>query len=162
MGIESELKELKTLLLDEKLKEKKFKFPFSAKVTPSSAKKNWVTVIKINDNGNMNIFKKQIQEQTIMEDGVPRFSSAQYMMYYKKNPVIILPSWSVRPYSPAEKYEKALKDGSNSAGYKILMNKMLNETTTQTKQISGAFKLILIAGLAAVVGYAIITGGGGA
>lgn len=160
MGLAEEMKEIKEILKDDKLKEKKFKFPFGSKVSGGRAKKNWVTILKINDNGNCTFVKKQIEEQTIMEDGIPRLASSQYVMYYKKNPLIILPSWSVKPYSRAGEYENSLKDGSNTAGYKILLNKMLNETTGAKKQISGMFKLLLGVGLAAIIGYAIITGGG--
>ena len=160
MGLTEEIKELKELLKDDKVKEKKFKFPFTAKVSPARAKKNWITVIKVNENGNCNIIKKQIDEQTIMEDKIPRLASSQYVLHYKKNPLIILPSWSVEPYSPAERYKDSLNDGSNTAGYQILLNKMLKETVSDKKPIPNMLKWGIGLIVLAVIGYAIFTGGG--
>jgi hypothetical protein len=145
---------------EKKKKEKKFRLPFGRKVSKSQAKKNYILIIKINENGNIDFIKKQIDEQTIMEDGVPRLAGSQYIMYYKKMPVIILPSWSVKPFSPIEQYEKSLDDGSNKKGYKILMNKMQKEQTFGNKQISGIIKWIFGLGILGIIAYAFLTGGG--
>lgn len=160
MGLQEELKEIKDLLKEEKKpKRKKFRIPFGKKVGKSQAKKNYVTVIKINENGNLDFKKLQIDEQTIMEEGIPRLAATDYVLRYKKNPVIILPSWSVKPYSPSEQYEKSLNDGSNTKGYSILMAKMLKEQVNPKKQIGGMIKWILGLGVAGIIGYALITGG---
>lgn len=160
MGLQEELKEIKDLLKEEKKpKRKKFRIPFGKKVGKSQAKKNYVTVIKINENGNLDFKKLQIDEQTIMEEGIPRLAATDYVLRYKKNPVIILPSWSVKPYSPSEQYEKSLNDGSNTKGYSILMAKMLKEQVNPKKQIGGMIKWILGLVVAGIIGYALITGG---
>lgn len=161
MGLAEDIKELKELVEKKDKKEKKFKFPFSSRVNYPKAKKNWITVMNINENGQVNFTRKKIDEQTIMEEGIPRLASSQYVMYYKKNPLIVLPSWSVEPFSPAERYQKSLRDGSNAAGYKILLNKMLNETTSTKKPMGNALKWIIGLGLAAIIGYAFISGGAG-
>lgn len=161
MGLEQELKEIKSLLkqAEEAKKTKKFKLPFGKKVGTAQAKKNWILTIKINENGHLNFLKHQIDEQTIMEEGVPRLATNQYVLFYKKTPVIILPSWSVEPYSPTQEFKKSLENGSNTAGYKILMAKMLKETVSPKKEMSGIIKWIIGLGLAALIGYALITGG---
>lgn len=161
MGINEELKDIKELLETKgKQKEKKFKFPFSSRVSPRRAKKNWITLLKINENGNVDFSRKQINYQTIMENGIPRLALSQYVLYFKKNPMIILPSWSTKPFARDEESKKSLADGSNTVGYRILMDKMLSETTGTKKQISGLFKIILVLGLVGIVAYAIISGGG--
>ena len=161
MGLNEELQEIKAILKqEEKEKPKKFRLPFSKKVGKSQSKKNYVTIMKINENGNIDFQKRQIKEQTFIEDGIPRLATPNYVLRWKKNPMVIIPSWSVKPYSPSEQHEKSLNDGSNTKGYKILMAKMQSEIIKPTKQISGIIKWILGLGLLAVIGYALMTGGG--
>ena len=163
MGIQEELKELKEIIQEKErpnVKEKKFRIPFSKKVGNAQSKKNYVTIMKIQDNGEVTFNKTQIDEQTIMDEGIPRLAGSDYILRYKKNPMIILPSWSTVPYSPMEKYRQSLQDGSNTVGYKILLNKMIKEQVSPKKQLSGMVKWILGLGLLGIIGYAIMTGGG--
>jgi hypothetical protein len=143
-----------------KKEEKKFKLPWGKKVGKGQAKKNYVTVIRIQENHQMDFKKLQIEDQTIMEDSIPRLATAGYVLYWKKNPFIILPSWSVEPFSTVKSTQESLEQGKNVNGYKILLAKMKMSAVTDKKQMSGALKWIIIAGLAAIVGYAFITGGG--
>jgi len=160
--LSEELKEIKELLkkTEESKTEKKWNFPFFSRVRGGKAKKNWITVMKINTNGHLNIKSKQIDDQTVMVDGVPRLAANQYVMYYKRNPVIILPEWSVEPFSPAEHYNKSLISGANTKGYKILLAKMMSEGIVGKKSVPNMVKWVLGLGLAAIVGYALIRGGG--
>ena len=162
MGIKNDIDELKELIKSQENKktEKKFKIPLSKRVGGGKAKKNYVTVMKIHENGNVDFKRLQIDEQTIKEDGIPRLASPDYVLRYKKNPLIILPSWSVKPYSPASQYQKSLNDGSNTTGYKILLAKMLKDQVGKKTEISGLVKWIIGLGLLGIIGYAMITGGG--
>lgn len=161
MGLNKELQDIKAMLAPEdKENKKKFRLPFGKKVGVSQKKKNYITIMKINENGNIDFQKRQIKEQTFIEDGIPRLGTPDYVLRWKKNPMIIIPSWSVKPYSPEEKHKQSLEDGSNTKGYKILMAKMASETIKPTKQMGGMVKWILGLGLLAIIGYALISGGG--
>jgi hypothetical protein len=162
MGIEEQLKEIKELInnTEQSKKEKKFKLPFGTKVGKSQAKKNWITIMKINENGHCTFLKKQIEEQTINEDGVPRLATNQYVMFYKNNPLIVLPSWSIEPFSPVQEFQKSIENGSNIKGYKIIMAKMIKDTVKPQSSMGGMWKWIIGIGLAAIIGYALISGGG--
>ena len=162
MGLNERLKTIEAKLDDNKpkKKEKKFKLPFGKKVGKGQAKKNYVTIMKINENGNIDFKKSQIQSQVIMEDGVPRLGTPDYVLRWKNNPMIILPSWSNEPFSPSNQFEKSLEDGSNIKGYKILLAAMHEESIGKKKQIGNLFKIFLGFGLAAIIGYAFLTGGG--
>jgi len=162
MGLSKEVKEIKAMLKPEETdkKNKKFRLPFGKKVGKSQKKKNYVTIVKINENGHVDFQKRQISEQTFVEDGIPRLGTPNYVLQWKNNPMIILPSWSIKPYSPSEQHEKSLKDGSNTKGYKILMAKMLSESINTKKQMGGMLKWIIGLGLVAIIGYAFLTGGG--
>lgn len=142
----------------EKQKTKDFKLPFSSRVTGGKAKKNFVTVMKINDNGEISFTKEQIADQTIVVDSIPRIASGEYMMRYKRNPLMILPSWSVQPFSPSENARASLNDGSNSNGYRLLMNRMQAEAIKLGKKIGGlgiGIGALIIIG---IIVYALVTG----
>ena len=144
---------------EKKLKKKKFNIPFWKRVNAGKKKQNYVTIMKINENGQIKFDVKRIENQTIMEDKIPRLATTQYVMYYKKNPIIILPSWSVEPFSPADNLKQSLDDGSNVKGFAILLEKMQSEQLGSKKQIGGMAKLVLGLALAAIIGYAFISGG---
>ncbi len=144
---------------EKKLKKKKFNIPFWKRVGTAKKKQNYVTVMKLNENGQVKFDVKRIENQTIMEDKIPRLATSQYVMYYRKNPIIILPSWSVKPFSPSENLEKSLEDGSNVKGFAILLEKMQKEQLGSKKPIGGMLKVGLGLALAAIIGYAFISGG---
>ena len=124
MGLNKEIQDIKAILRPkEKEKKKKFRLPFGKKVGKAQKKRNYVTVMKINENGNIDFQKRQIVEQTFMEDGIPRLGTPNYVLRWKKNPMVILPSWSVKPYSPSDEHEKSLNDGSNTKVIKFLWRK---------------------------------------
>lgn len=162
MGLNERLERIEMELSKEKEKipEKKFKLPFGKKVGKSQKKKNYVTILKINENGEIDFKKTQIQSQTFMEDGVPRLGTPDYVLRWKNNPMVILPSWSNKPYSPSEQFQRSLEDGSNIKGYKILLAAMQEEALGKKKQIGNLFKIIIGIALAAIIGYAFITGSG--
>jgi len=161
--IRDELEEIKELIKQKEekpKKKKKFRLPFSAKINSARAKNNWVTIMRINENGQVTFKRTQINEQTFVEEGIPRLASAGYVTYYKNNPMIILPSWSVEPFSPMEHYNKSLVNGSNAKGFRILLAAMKSQAIDQKKMMARTFKWIIGLGLAAIIGYAFITGGG--
>ena len=140
-------------------KKKKFKLPFGKKVSTGQKKKNFVTLMKINENGQVKFDKIQIKDQTIMEDKIPRLATSQCILYYKKNPIIILPSWSVEPFSPTTHFKNSLEDGTNTKGFAILLEKMQKEQLGTKKPLSGFIKWGLGLAVLALIGYALISGG---
>jgi len=141
-----------------KKKIKKFNIPIKARLGARRLKDNYAIVIKINENNQLDFIKEKIIEQTIMVDSIPRLASGKYVMNYKNKPVIIVPSWSVKPFSPSESYQESLKDGSNAAGYRLLMNRMQGEAIKLGKKIGGwgiGIGGIIIAG---IVAYSLISG----
>lgn len=160
--IKEELQEIKSLLKsEEEEKKKKFRLPFGKKTSPRQGRKGWVTIMRINENGFINFEKQRIQDQTIMVDGVPRLATPDYVLHWKKVPMIIQPNWSVKPFSPEEHHEKSMEDGSHTKGYKILMARMKSDTTSPKPQMGGMMKWIIGAILVGIIAYAFITGGGG-
>lgn len=165
MGLDEKIKktvvqEIEDIMKDKATK-KKFRYKFGKKVGKSQRKKNYVTTLVLYENGTCDFQKYQIEDQTILHDEIPRLATAGHVMYDRKgNPLLILPNWSVEPFSPLKHFKESLIDGSNKKGYKIIMNAMEREKTDTKKKIGGAAKLIIGLIVAAVIGYALISGGG--
>ena len=159
MGITDRLDKIEKKMLDEEIeaakKQKKFKLPFGTKVSPAKAKKNFITLMKINENRSVEFKKIMISEQSFIENGIPRLGTADYVLMHKKNPMIVLPAWSVKPFSPTEQYEKSMTDGSNTKGYKILLEKSLLNTSKPKKDL-GIIKWLFLAACAGIIIYAFI------
>jgi len=159
MGLKESLDEITNLLKEQQDKkvEKKFKYPFGKKVGKSQGKKNYVTVLVINENSRVNWKKYQIDEQTIKHDEILRLATTDHVLYDQKgNPLIILPSWSVEPFSPKQHFEESANKGANTKGYKVLMAKMQSEQVKPKKEMGSIVKWILGLLLAGVVIYAFI------
>ena len=107
--------------------------------------------------------KQQIVEQTTMIDDVPRLATPDYVLNWKVGfrnyPIIIQPSWSVEPFSPKVNFTNSLENGSNIAGYRLLMNRMKLSNVEKPKMAAGMLKWIIGIGLAGIIAYAFFTGG---
>lgn len=162
MGLIEDVEILKNAAINGAVKEKKFKYPFGKRVGKGQKKKNYVTVIILYENGSIDFKKYQITDQTIVHDLIPRLATTGHVMHDRKgNPVIILPNWSLEPFSPLEHYEKSMINGSNTKGFKILGAMMLSEKVQDKKGIATWVKWVI--GLIIVGGiiFALVSGGGG-
>lgn len=146
-------------LEEQKKKKKKFKLPFGKKTSPSQAKKGYVTLIKINENNQIEFDKIKITDQSVLVDKIPRLSTPGSILYYKKCPCIIIPSWSVEPFSSVKHFNKTLEDGTNKKGFAILLERMQKVAIGEKKPIGNIIKILIGVALAALVGYAIFSGG---
>lgn len=153
--VEDKLKEIDS----KKKKPKKFRLPFGKKVGIAKKKKNYITLVRMNENNGLNFEVVPINNQTILVDKIPRLAMSKYVFYYKKNPMIFLPNWSVEPFSPESNLEKSLKDGTNTKGFAILLERMQREQLGNKKQINGVFKIVIGLAIAGIIGYALVTGG---
>lgn len=150
------MKELK----DEKQtkKEKPFKLPFMSRVGKGAAKKNFATVMVISENRNVDFKKMQIIDQTIMLNGVPRLAAGEFVLNFKNKPLIVIPEWSVQPLSPSENFKNSLINGSNSAGYRLLMARMQTEAIKLGKKIGGWGISIGVLVIGGIIAWALIKG----
>lgn len=144
-------------------KPKEFKIPRAGKVGNLKAKNNWITIMKLNENGSVRFEKDQIQQQTVIVDGVPRIATGKHIFHYKRNPLMILPSCSVEPLKMEDIQpltsegltEMSLNNNTNVKGFKLLLERAkLGEI--KKKKSFGSIGLI-IGGLVAlgIIGYII-------
>lgn len=136
---------------DDKENVKAWKLPFKARVGGSKAKKNWIGVIQVNENKNLEMYKVKIDEGVIEKDKVPHLATSNYVLNWKNKPVLLVPSWSVEPYCPQKNYEEAVNKKTLSAGFKLLANH-LEKGQMENKKKLGLTPIIVIAVLAAI-GY---------
>ncbi len=120
----------------EEKKKKPFTIPWSKKVSTPQSKKNYVTILYVKENGDCHFIKEPINQQTVMVDGIPRIATSDVVLRYKKNPLIIQPAWSVKPFSPADNYVDTERDKMNVKGYKLLLNIMKQDVLKKKPNIS--------------------------
>lgn len=122
------------------------------KIPTRKLKKNFITILKINENRELDIQHKEIKMQTVVVDGVPRLATGEFILSYKKKPVIIQPNWSVKPFSSKESYDQSMKDGSNTVGYRLLLERMRAGILDAKKKI-GIGLIIGVLVVLAIVAY---------
>ena len=140
-------------------KVKRWKLPFSGKLSKLSLKKNYVTVMYIKDNKSVDFIKVPIDQETITLDGLPRASSADYVLSYKGKPLIIQPSWSIAPFSPTENISDTEKAQLSAKARKLVFTKMKNDIIVPKKLGFGGFGWIILLLVGCGVGYYLWKGG---
>lgn len=154
------ISELSDTLKEQKiLKEKKKSFflPLKGRVGKAKVKKGWATYMIIRENRNVEFIRKPIEQQTVVIDDVPRIATPDEVLSYKGKPFVILPSWSVKPFSPTDNYDATIKGGYAAQGYKLLLSRMKSEVVEEKKKISGMMIWIIIGVI--VGGYFLIKSG---
>ena len=130
-------------------KKKKFKLAFmssswwKAKLGRRHVKRKWIIIFHLK-NRSLQIYKKQIVDQTVMIDGIPRIATDDNILLWNgRKPTLIIRDYSVKPISPSDiSYMDVSEDavqqgkkGLNVAGYRILMDRMKNEALKSKKPI---------------------------
>jgi len=152
---ELSLKEKVDLLYNKKsnVEKKRFTLPRRGKISKSKIKKGYTTVMRVDDNGNIDFEKQRIQDSTY------RLTTKDYhvtekkdILSYKGKPFIIQPTKKLNPYNPL--------DGENETyGQPYIMARMLGDTIkVKTANAKGIIWIVGI-GLAAYIGYTMLTGG---
>ena len=134
-----------------KNKTKKLKIPRRAKVSRSRAKKGYIGIIRVDENGNIT------GEKQILEDSTVRLKAKTYHavkgdhigMWEGKYPVIMQPTWKKNPIN----LRKDEDDINETYGQKYIMARMIGDTI-KVKAAAGA-KGIMYLLIAAAVGYGI-------
>jgi len=143
-------------LLEKTQEKKKFKLPLGIAVQKGKLKKNYVLVILLKTNGQIDFKFLPIENDTvyIKENQTFHLASSDYIFQYKQWPTIILPEWSLEPISPKKLHEEAMKEGKWAYAQKpIIMAITQSEIAAAMKKakISGGLILLGIIGAIAVL-----------
>ena len=127
----------------------------ASKLGRSQKKKGYVNYIYIRENGTMETTKVPISEGTTFFEKTPRLATPEYVLNWKGQPTIIQPSWSSKPFSPVENFDKAEKEKMLSVGWRLLANRAeLGEIKPKGK-MSGMLIFIIIA-VIGVIAYLLL------
>jgi hypothetical protein len=138
---------------------KKWSMPWGSKVSKPQVKRGWANVIYIGENREAKFVKVPIDEGVVKIDEGVHLATTDYTLTYKGKPLYIQPSWSIKPFSPEESYEKAVREHNTEAGYRLLMNKIKKEQI-MAKKVGGSTVTWIIVGLVVLgVGYYLLKGG---
>lgn len=151
------LKEIKENLgkQNEKKTLKKWKMPFSGRVSKAKIKKGYVTVAYIGQNKAVDFYKVLIDEGVYKDkNGIPHAATARYMMSYKGKPLIIQPEWSQTPFSPDEHLDKTESENNSSLGGRLLLNYLENQQVKPKGSMGGFGWIILILAVIGIGYYA--------
>lgn len=145
-------------LLSEKDRKKGFKIPFKAKLSKKQLTNNWTNVVLLKENRNMSIVKVPIEDGCINIEGIPRIAIADYVFMYNNKPCIVLPNWSIKPFSPEENYDDTVKEKLTTTGRALVFAKMKKDVIA-TKKSFGSFMWIILVVILAGVGWYLFKGG---
>lgn len=119
----------------------------------SKLKKNYVLVFRLRTNGNLVIHFAPINNDMVyIEDaGTFHVSNAEYMLRYKQYPAIILPEWSLKPFSPSEHFKQTEKKQEQALPQKVIINAMKMAGLKPSMAMKGKTILWVIIGAVAVL-----------
>jgi hypothetical protein len=148
-------------------RERKFKLQlfsstwFKARMGRRHVKRKWVIIFHLK-NRSLQLYKKQIINQTVMIDGIPRIATEDNILLWNgRRPTLIIRDNSVKPVSPSdfeffdisEDSVQQGKKGLNIKGYQILMDRMKNEAIKTKKPIPGWLWIVGGLVIAGAIGY---------
>lgn len=153
----------------EREQEKKFKLPLGIKMQGGKLRKNFCLVLFIQANGSVLFKFVKIEDNTIkIRQGVDDIyydASSDYILRYKKYPLLILPEWNIKPikrqdgtivnevqpFEAKENFKEAVKEGALTSSEKILLRVIkLNEIKPKMKI---NFMVVLIIAAVCIGGY---------
>lgn len=127
---------------------KKFKLPLGVRLSKGKVKKGHIIVQTISTNGNVQFKMLPIDSDTV-DTGkkIPQYheATAEHILKYKKLPMIIVPEWSMKPFSPKENHQDTVKQGELSAAQKTIISKIEAEAIKKKSAINWVVILIVLA-----------------
>lgn len=131
--------------LDEQETKKKFKLPLSVRMSQGNIRrKNHAVIMLIRTNGAVQFKMTKIEDNTIRLNETYHDASADYVLRYKKYPILIIPEWTTEPFSPEENLRKAEKEGTLTAGQRYILAKMKADTIKNKMEFNWKIILILL------------------
>ena len=134
------------------------KWIFWRNASKLQVRKNWVNIIYIQDNKSIRILKARIDENVIMIDNIPHTVNAADIMLHKGKPTIIVPSWSIKPFSPEQNLKETEENGNLTLGWEYIMN-YLKKTEIKAVKNIGIMMWIIVGLIVIGGGYYLIKSG---
>jgi hypothetical protein len=128
-----------------------------ARIQKGKVRRGYCLVILIKTNLQMDIKYYPIKEDILElpKQKTYHLASAEYIMYYKKYPVIILPEWNLLPFNPKENYREAYNEGSVAYAQKVVIDAIVRGQLKGKKGFDAKILIFIILG--AVAGLFILS-----
>ena len=150
MGTIEELNNKLDKLIDEQdkgsnKKKREFKLPWSIRMQQGKLnKKNFAIVLFIRTSGATQIKMMPIEEDTIVFEDKIYSASADFVLKYKKLPLIIIKEWDMEPMKPGEEFAKASLKGTLTAAQQLILTKMKMEAIKPKMQFNMGVILVIL------------------
>lgn len=151
----------------DKKKKRKFRLPRKGKVSKGKMKRGFMTIQRIDDNGNVTFEKQRISDATYqLSTGDYHTSSKEDILSYKGKPFVIQATKKLNPYNPNNqttktidgKLEGPLEGPNETYGQKYIRARMLADTI-KVKGKGGGIIIWLLIGGAVLFGINYFMGG---
>jgi len=144
-------------------KKKKFRLPRKGKVSKGKIKKGFMTIQRIDDNGNVAFEKQRIKDATYqLSTGDYHTSNKKDILSYKGKPFVIQAVKKLNPYNPNKivdgKVVEPLEGVNETYGQKYIRARMLADTI-KVKGKGGRIIIWLLIGGAVLFGINYFMGG---
>ena len=131
-------------------KAKNFKLPFKARLNKKKMRDGYVTIVKIEDNKNIDFTREPIIDGTIKLKDTFHAVDSDEVFFYKNKPLIFQSKRKLNPYNP-------LAEEHQTYGQKYIMARMKGDSILSKKSMgwgAGIGALILVG----IIAYSIIAG----
>ena len=126
-------------------KKKKFDLPWSIRLQKGKIKKGYAVVQIIKTTGKIDFKMLPIEDNIVkLGEGLYHEATPEHICYYKKYPMLIVPEWNVKPFSPRENFEKAKNDKSLTFSNKYIYTKMKQDLVTPKAQWNMGWILMIL------------------
>jgi len=133
--------------------------PWYKRLFRGQTRKNWVLVCFIQENRSISFMKVPIDEGVILLNGIPHTVNSGEILIYKNAPFIIIPSWSIKPFSPTQNQKETEDAGNSSMGWEYLFNYM-KKTEIKAVRNFGTMMWFVVGLIVIGGGYYLIKNGG--
>ena len=134
-------------------KPKKFKIPMKARLNKGKMKKGYVTIVKFEDNMNIDFVREPIIDGTYKLDGDSFHAvDSEDVFFYKNKPVIFQAKRKLNP-------SNLLKSEHQTYGQKYIMARMKSDSIIGKKKMGWGAGIIGLVVLGIII-YAVMSGGG--
>lgn len=128
----------------DKKKIKKFRMPKRGKVSKRQSRQGYMTVVRIDDNKNVDFEKRPIEDSTYrLKTGDYHTAKEDDIFTYKGKPLVFQPTRKLNPYNP-------LENDNETYDQKYVMARMLGDAIKMAKKKGGGAFLWIILGIVVI------------
>jgi len=136
---------------DEEEHKKKFNLPFMMRLFGNGqVKKGFAVVFFVRTNGKVEIKMVKIDNDTVKIGEAIYAASANYVLRWKKFPFLIIPEWTMLPFSPEDSFKKAYDEGTLTAPQVVIASRMKSDQIKPKMNFNISTIVIIVAAIGGI------------